>query len=113
VELLRKEYPASIEQSINDADEICNHVFDLLGSGKTELGKEINWHLDFKTGFRWNPKDYYLWNRKHVDCYLKKGIHADVKIPWKLNRCQHFVTLGKAYYSTRVMRNTQKNLSVK
>jgi hypothetical protein len=100
VELLKKEYPNSIAKTLKDADKICNHIFDLLGSGKQELGKEIDWHLDFKTGFRWNPKEYYLWTRKHVDCYLKKGIHADVKKPWKLSRCQHFVTLGKAYRYT-------------
>jgi len=100
VETIKKEYPASIKQTINDADEICNHIFDLLGSGKTELGKEIDWHLDFKSGFRWNPKEYYLRTGKHVDCYLKEGIYADVKVPWELSRCQHFVTLGKAYRYT-------------
>jgi len=42
VETVRKEYPESIEQTINDADEICHHIFDLLGSGKTKLGKEID-----------------------------------------------------------------------
>ena len=35
VKIVKKKYPASIEQTINDADEICNHIFDLLGSGKT------------------------------------------------------------------------------
>lgn len=101
VEILKKEYPKSIEQTINDADEICEHIFDLLGSGKTELGKEIDWHLDFKSGFRWNPREYYLWPEKYIDCYLKKGIYADVNVPWKLSRCQHFVTLGKTSWYIR------------
>jgi hypothetical protein len=29
------------------ADQFCRHVFDLLGSGPTVLGPEINWHCDF------------------------------------------------------------------
>jgi len=100
VETISKEYFDFIEQTINDADEICNHIFNLLGSGTSELGEEIDWHLDFKSGYKWNSKTYYLGTGKHVDCYLKKGIHADVKVPWELSRCQHFVTLGKAYWYT-------------
>lgn len=51
IDTIKKEYPESIEQTINDANKICNHIFDLLGSGKTELGKELDWHSDFKSGF--------------------------------------------------------------
>lgn len=95
---VKKEYPASIKETINDADEICRHRFDLLGSGKKELDKEIDWHLDFKSGFRWDPKTYYLGSSKHVECYLSQGLYADVKVPWELSRCQHLATLGKAYW---------------
>ena len=94
VETIKKEYPNSIEQTINDADEICNHVFNLLGSGKTELGKEIDWHLDFKSGFEWDPKTYYLGAGK----YVTVDDPSDVKVPWELSRCQQFITLGKAYW---------------
>ncbi|NAS88583.1 hypothetical protein C4E24_02420 [ANME-1 cluster archaeon AG-394-G21] len=34
IDTIKKEYPESVEQTTNDADEICNHIFDLLGSGK-------------------------------------------------------------------------------
>jgi hypothetical protein len=77
VETKRKEYTESMEQTINDADEICTHLFDLLGSGKQELGEEIDWHLDFKSGFRWNPKEYYLGTGKHVTL----NDDSDVKVP--------------------------------
>jgi len=46
VETIRKEYPESIEQTINDADEICEHIFDLLGSGKTGIQKPITSGLE-------------------------------------------------------------------
>ena len=51
-------YPDAIQQTIADADKICNHVFNLLGSGKTYLGEEIDWHIDFKTGWKWEPRYY-------------------------------------------------------
>lgn len=96
VNTIKKEYPTSIIETTTDADELCNHIFDLLGSGKTKLGDEIDWHLDFKSGFRWNPKGYYLGTGKHITL----NDDSDVKVPWELSRCQHFVTLGKAcWYS--------------
>jgi hypothetical protein len=110
VELLKNEYAASIEQqTLNVADEICTHIFDLLGSGKQELGKEIDWHLDFKTGFRWNPRTYYLGTRKHVTL----DDNSDVKVPWELSRCQHFVTLGKAYWYIKESKMQNAKLTVR
>ena len=96
VETKKNEYFKSLEQTIKDANEICEHIFDLLGSDKQKLGKEIDWHLDFKSGYKWNPKTYYLWTGKHVTL----DDDSDVKVPWELSRCQHFATLGKAYWFT-------------
>ena len=94
IETIKRDHPESIEETIIDADEICAHTFDLLGSGKTELGEEIDWHLDFKSGYKWNPNEYYLGTGKYVTI----DDDSDVKVPWELSRCQHFVTLGKAYW---------------
>jgi len=94
VDTITKEYPLSIAQQEIEADEICTHIFDLLGSGEVNFGKEICWHSDFKTGFRWNTRTYYLGTGKHVTL----DDDSDVKVPWELSRCQHFVTLGKAYW---------------
>lgn len=82
------------EGIIRDADRICEHIFDLLGSGEVRLGSRLPWHEDFKTGFRWEKKFYK--RIKLVD----PGHAADVKIPWELSRFQHFFTLGKAYWLT-------------
>jgi len=94
IQTVKKEYQTTIKETINNADEIRVHTFNLLGSGKTKLSEEIDWHLDFKSGFRWNPKEYYLGTGKHVTL----DDDSDVKVPWELSRCQHFVTLGKAYW---------------
>lgn len=94
VDTIKKEYPISVIETITDAEEVCDHVFDLLGSGKTKLSGKIDFHFDFKSGFRWNPKGYYLGTDKHVTL----DNDSDVKVPWEMSRFQHFVTLGKAYW---------------
>ena len=95
VELIRKEYRNSTEAAIEDADEICNHIFDLLGSGKVNLGKKIDWHRDFKSSHRWNPRTYC----EEIKYGYKPGV--DVKVPWELSRFQHLTTLGEAYWLTK------------
>lgn len=69
------------------ANKICNHEFNLLGSGDKYLGKEIYWNEDFKTGFKWANKFYK--DIKIVDLYN----NADVKAPWELSRFQHIFTI--------------------
>jgi hypothetical protein len=39
------------EQIVKQANRICNHIFNLLGSRDINLGKDIKWNEDFKTGF--------------------------------------------------------------
>ena len=80
---------------VTQSNRICEHVFDLLGSGPKLLGEKIDWHVDFKTGHRWNPKTYY----RHIRRALHPGGH-DIKVPWELSRCQHFTRLGQAYWMT-------------
>jgi hypothetical protein len=115
------------EKTIAEADKICAHIFDLLGSGpvkvyygmkgkgfegycyNTQINRKklttihhssittdnyepIDWHIDSKSGYRWNPKTYY----KDIKYGHRLGV--DVKVPWELSRFQHLTTLGKAYF---------------
>jgi uncharacterized heparinase superfamily protein len=73
------------------ADLLCDHVFDLLGSGPVALGATIDWHRDFKSGLRWEPR--YTGDL----CLVDLSNDADVKVCWELSRDQHFVTLGQAF----------------
>jgi uncharacterized heparinase superfamily protein len=75
---------------IYHADRICAHKFDLLGSGEVFLGDKIDWHTDFKVGYKWGPKKFY----KDVEIPYGK---ADIKVPWELSRFQHLTILGQAY----------------
>lgn len=77
------------------ADSYLRRTFNLLGSGNRKLDP-VDWHTDFKTGFRWEPGKFY---KDYFQVDLTND--ADVKIPWELSRCHHFLTLGQAYLITK------------
>lgn len=106
LDLCRMHHADRVLQTIGAADRVCAHEFDLLGSGpKTIVDatrpvvdgyRPIDWNVDpilglqFPTGFphkTWNPT-------------MRPGL-ADIKWPWEIGRCQHWVTLGQAYRLTR------------
>jgi Heparinase II/III-like protein/Heparinase II/III N-terminus len=90
----QREYPASRDRIVADADRAVRHVFDLLGSGPVDLGADIPWLTDFKTGRTWPPQ--YCRDIQ----YEELDRPTDVKVPWELSRCQHFTRLGQAYWLT-------------
>jgi hypothetical protein len=63
---------------------------DILGSGQVDLGPEIDWHRDFKSGYRW-PAAFYL------DLEVTRlDDPSDAKVPWELSRGHHLLTLARA-----------------
>ena len=88
------EYPESGMAIPRAAEAILRHEFDLLGSGPRQLGTELPWHTDFKTGRQW-PLAYCA----DIE-YNELDRPTDVKVPWELSRCQHFARLGQAYWLT-------------
>lgn len=98
IDLKQKNELVKLEDLINkyviikEAEKICSHLFSFLGSQDIKLTEKIDWHYDFKTEKRW-PLKYFA----EID-YMNLDEPSDVKIPWELNRCQQFVTLGKAYW---------------
>jgi hypothetical protein len=73
-----------------EADDVLEHRLDLLGSGLVSLGEEIDWHRDFKSGYRW-PRDFY---QDVVPTRLDDS--SDAKVPWELSRSHHLLTLARA-----------------
>lgn len=71
------------------------HKVDLLGSGLVDLGSKIDWHRDYKTGYRWSPA--YC---RDIE-YNNPDRPSDVKFPWELSRMQWMIPLGQAYLLTR------------
>lgn len=72
------------------AEQVCHHVFDLLGSGPVSLGDPIDWHRDVKSGYRWDPTVYF------ADIPHGQGNGVDIKVPWELSRGHHLVLLSQA-----------------
>jgi uncharacterized heparinase superfamily protein len=68
-------------------EALIQHRFDLLGSGPTALGPEIDWSADFKTGRRWPLHQSSLLRVSYDD-------GSDVKVPWELSRFQHLPLLA-------------------
>lgn len=58
--------------------------------------KCIDWHIDFRSGYRWDPLEYYPHSRSYS---RTKG--ADIKLPWELSRCQWLPVLSIAYVLTK------------
>ena len=77
------------------ADAALAHRVDLLGSGPTELGHDIHWHTDFKTGLSWPPRYFADINYNNPDR------PSDVKVPWELSRLQWLMPAGQAFLLTR------------
>ena len=76
-------------------ERILSHEFDLLGSGPTALGPEIDWSRDFKSGRTWE-----LVHSETIDV-AELSRETDIKVPWELSRCQHFTALGRAWVIER------------
>jgi len=105
--------PAGVEKNVYymnpDAAEIKNHInkishristiFKSLGGDDLKSLQSykydpIDWHIDFKSGYRWDDRTWY----KKIKFGTTQG--ADIKVPWELSRCYHFLTLGQAYFIT-------------
>jgi hypothetical protein len=94
LDVMRQRFPDEVEQTIEQANRICCHQFDLLGFEGLDFGQPIDWHLDPVNGKRAPRKPWYKIR------YLQFEEVGDHKIVWELNRHQHFVVLAKAYHFT-------------
>ena len=58
----------------------------------------IDWQLDFKSGYRWSERTYFL------DIAYGNTPGADIKVPWELARLQHLPWLAVANVLARAGR---------
>jgi uncharacterized heparinase superfamily protein len=87
-------WPAELRTSLDElraeADAALRHEIDLLGSGPVDLGPEIDWHRDFKSGYRW-PEVFYQ------DLEITRLTDdSDAKVAWDLSRGHHLLALARA-----------------
>jgi hypothetical protein len=96
---LREYFPDEVAQTIEDAERICCHEFEMLGQDFLFPGT-INWHFDPASGESW-PKQYigmmerWFWTAKRS---------KDALPVWEFNRHQFLTTLGEAYWLTNDQR---------
>lgn len=81
-------------RTIERAESFLKHRFDLLGSGEIDLGEQINWHCDFKSGKEWPRVPFH---RIRISDPVDR---SDIKVPWELSRLQCLTDLGRAYWLT-------------
>jgi hypothetical protein len=80
---------------IREADAVVRGRFEFLG-GVVDYSTGIDWHRDFKSGYRWSAAIHFT----RVPIYVNHP-GADIKIPWELSRFQHAGVLGLAWRLTR------------
>jgi Heparinase II/III-like protein/Heparinase II/III N-terminus len=73
-----------------EAEALLAHRVHYLGSGWVELGEEIDWQADFKSGHRWQPAFY-----QDVEV-IRLDDDSDAKVPWELSRGHQLLTLARA-----------------
>lgn len=96
--------PAAAAATLAAADRILAHEFDLLGSGPfvpTDPERSVR-----ASGYRpidwyWDPVSRLRFSRGvpigEWDLYKMRPGLADIKLPWEVARCQHWLVLGQAY----------------
>lgn len=94
-DLIRQHLPEAAAEIVRQADEICEHRFQLLGYENLDFGAEIDWHLDRVHGKR---APMVPWPEIP---FLDFAVVGDHKVIWELNRHQHLVTLAKAWRLTK------------
>jgi len=50
--------------------------------------RPIDWHVDFKSGYRWDPGIWWL------DTIVAPEPGVDIKVPWELSRSHHLVAIA-------------------
>jgi len=90
-------FPDPPPYSLEQAEKIHQHRFDLLGYKDLDFGTPIDWHFD--------PVHHKRAPRKpwHQIPFLDFNQIGDHKIIWELNRHQHLVTLAQAGFRDEIL----------
>jgi hypothetical protein len=93
--LLNHYYPEYVSAVLAAADAACRNELSLLGQ-VFDYSQGIDWQCDPVTGWRCP-----LWHISRMGQYIGSPARpADLILIWELNRHQHFITLGMAYWLT-------------
>jgi Heparinase II/III-like protein/Heparinase II/III N-terminus len=91
--LVQRNFPDWISAVADQADDICDRKISLLGHGEVGLDPVIDWAAD--------PISRHIWPSRYWAGYdLVQDSKADPKVVHEINRHQHLITLGRAYFYT-------------
>jgi hypothetical protein len=95
MQTLCQSYSEHVANVQSVADAACRHEFNLLGK-VVRFPDGIDWHVDPLSGWQWPLKhigkiERLIWSSNRP---------SDFMLTWALNRHQHFVALGMAYWIT-------------
>lgn len=95
VKFLESYYSGYVSELLNKADAVCLNEINLLGQ-EFKFTNRIDWNCDPVTGWHWP-----VWFRGRINGFLySPKWPVDPIFTWELNRHQHFITLGIAYWLT-------------
>jgi hypothetical protein len=97
VDALRRRFPSAALEARERADRIVDGRFDLLGYRDLALGNPPDWHAD-AVNRRRAPRGYWT-----TVPFLSPAA-GDHKVIWEVNRHQHFLLLGAAWWLTALPR---------
>jgi len=104
LQIAERYLPGMASQTLAQAARLLDHEFVFFGS-KVKYTEEIEWQDDPLTRKRWPHRFYtemkYYGQRSANGEAKSNAIPGDVKYVWELNRHQHFIVLGKAYWLTQ------------
>lgn len=89
----KSRFPDTLDKTTAAAEKYLNHEFEVFGL-HVHFENQINWHYD-PLLIKSVPVNY--WSDIN---YYSPDVVKEVKYIWELNRCQHFVTLAKAFFLT-------------
>lgn len=91
-QFLYRVHPQYASGVLTTADAICRNEITLLGQ-TFHYSNEVDWHRDPVTGWNW-PLLY----RSRMSAYVGSARPVDLILFWELNRHQHLISLGIAYW---------------
>ncbi|MDP9263906.1 MAG: heparinase II/III family protein [Acidobacteriota bacterium] len=91
--LLQARPHTQVSALLSAADRVAENRFVIFGHS-IKFGKEVDWHAAIAAPERWPLRHW-----SEIE-FRSAGKPADVKFCWELNRHQHFVLLGRAYWAS-------------
>jgi hypothetical protein len=83
------------EKLLSAAEALLQGRWPTFSVSRSDIGRDIDWHLDVKSGARLSASDYSF----AIPIY-GKGVGFETKYVWELSRHHHTTVLAMAYWLT-------------